>query len=82
MLVVLLFGFDKKKKKRTDQCDSKGGEGCCGGRRVEDFIHVFSLVYTYTASSKAEELPLYLGFQTCHFPITVQRAEPAGRPPF
>ncbi|GAA6110418.1 protein quaking-B isoform X1 [Tachysurus ichikawai] len=34
------------------------------------------------ASSKAEELPLYLGFQTCHFPITVQRAEPAGRPPF
>lgn len=49
---------------------------------MEDFIRVFSLVYTYTASSKAEELPLYLGFQTCHFPITVQRAEPAGRPPF
>ncbi|KAF4105496.1 hypothetical protein G5714_013158 [Onychostoma macrolepis] len=28
------------------------------------------------ASSKAEELPLYLGFQTCHIPITVQRGEP------
>ncbi|XP_051772987.1 protein quaking-B-like isoform X1 [Chanodichthys erythropterus] len=34
------------------------------------------------ASSKAEELPLYLGFQTCHIPITVQRGEPTGRPPF
>ncbi|CDQ78342.1 unnamed protein product [Oncorhynchus mykiss] len=34
------------------------------------------------ASSKAEELPLYLGFQTCHFPITVQRGEPSNRPPF
>ncbi|XP_036815538.1 protein quaking-B isoform X1 [Oncorhynchus mykiss] len=34
------------------------------------------------ASSKAEELPLYLGFQTCHFPITVQRGEPCNRPPF
>ncbi|XP_066534541.1 protein quaking-B isoform X3 [Hoplias malabaricus] len=34
------------------------------------------------ASSKAEELPLYLGFQTCHFPITVQRGEPTSRPPF
>ncbi|CAB1312521.1 unnamed protein product [Coregonus sp. 'balchen'] len=34
------------------------------------------------ASSKAEELPLYLGFQTCHFPITVQRGEPSYRSPF
>ncbi|KAM6956623.1 KH domain-containing RNA-binding protein qki.L [Aplochiton taeniatus] len=34
------------------------------------------------ASSKTEDLPLYLGFQTCHFPITVQRGDPPLRHPF
>ncbi|KAJ8348537.1 hypothetical protein SKAU_G00271260 [Synaphobranchus kaupii] len=34
------------------------------------------------ASSKNEDLSLYLGFHTCHFPITVQRGDPLSRAPF
>ncbi|XP_012696725.1 protein quaking-B isoform X2 [Clupea harengus] len=35
------------------------------------------------ASSKAEELPVYLGFHTCHLPLAVSRSEThPGRPPF
>ncbi|XP_076142495.1 protein quaking-B isoform X2 [Alosa pseudoharengus] len=35
------------------------------------------------ASSKAEELPVYLGFHTCHLPLAVGRTEThPGRPPF
>lgn len=35
------------------------------------------------ASSKAEELPVYLGFHTCHLPLAVSRTDALpGRPPF
>ncbi|XP_006638714.2 protein quaking-B isoform X1 [Lepisosteus oculatus] len=34
------------------------------------------------ASSKAEELPLYFGFHTCHIPVTFHRGEPSSRVPF
>ncbi|MBN3298465.1 protein quaking isoform X1 [Amia ocellicauda] len=34
------------------------------------------------ASSKAEELPLYFGFHTCHIPVSFHRGEPSSRVPF